>query len=45
MEKDRNASNDFVGNPKEKSLLGRTMNTGENNIKMYIKETERYGVD
>jgi hypothetical protein len=45
MEKDRHASDDFVGNPKENMLLGRPMNTWENNIKRYIKETEQYGVD
>jgi hypothetical protein len=31
--------------PKKKSVLGRPVNTWENNIKMYIKETEQYGVD
>jgi hypothetical protein len=45
MGKNTNASNAFVGNPEEKSLFRRPMNTWENNIKMYIKKTEQYGVD
>jgi hypothetical protein len=45
MGKNRNTSNVFVGNLEETRLLGRPMNTWENNIEMHIKETEQYGVD
>jgi hypothetical protein len=45
MEKNRNASNAFMGSLGENGLHGTPMNTWENIIKTYAKETEQYGVD
>jgi hypothetical protein len=41
----RNADNIWVENPKRERPLARPMHTQEDNIKIYLKETECEGLD